>query len=164
MTLPSGAGEHCPHGDLPPLPAWAKTLQRRIRQRGLDFFILYGPGVRDRHAAGRAPGGARSYEPLIAGFITRPRKRIVPESRSRMAKTNGRSTTMDAGRLVMPTSTDVAAAASVPVSFTSTNALCFTFVMQARPLGSRPVKSVCHGPQNADGMPRAASTLFIVRS
>src|SRR3989440_10256285 len=56
MTLPSGAGEHRPHGDLPPLPAWAKTLQRRIRQRGLDFFILYGPGVRDLH-----PLGARRF-------------------------------------------------------------------------------------------------------
>src|SRR5947207_15872597 len=52
MTLPPGAGEHRPHGDLPPLPAWAKTLQRRIRQRGLDFFILYGPGVRDLHPLG----------------------------------------------------------------------------------------------------------------
>src|SRR2546429_9358421 len=56
MTLPPGAGEHRPHGDLPPLPAWAKTLQRRIRQRGLDFFILYGPGVRDLH-----PLGARRF-------------------------------------------------------------------------------------------------------
>src|SRR5437879_13239697 len=56
MTLPSGAGEHHPEGDLPPLPARAKTLQRRIRQRGLDFFILYGPGVRDLH-----PLGARRF-------------------------------------------------------------------------------------------------------
>ena len=38
--------------DLPSLPAWAKTLQRRIRQRGIDFFILSGPGVRDLHALG----------------------------------------------------------------------------------------------------------------
>jgi len=36
--------------DLPSLPAWAKTLQRRIRQRGIDFFILTGPGVRDLHS------------------------------------------------------------------------------------------------------------------
>src|SRR2546430_3558904 len=56
MTLPPGAGEHRPHGDLPPLPAGAKTLQRRIRQRGLDFFILYGPGFRDLH-----PLGARRF-------------------------------------------------------------------------------------------------------
>jgi hypothetical protein len=56
MTLPSGASEPRPRGDLPPLPAWAKTLQRRIRQRGLDFFILYGPGVRDLH-----PLGARRF-------------------------------------------------------------------------------------------------------
>src|ERR1041384_2855965 len=38
--------------DLPSLPAWAKTLQRRIRQRGIDFFILTGPGVRDLHSLG----------------------------------------------------------------------------------------------------------------
>src|SRR5207237_10093346 len=38
--------------DQPSLPAWAKTLQRRIRQRGIDFFILSGPGVRDLHALG----------------------------------------------------------------------------------------------------------------
>src|SRR5438874_10897227 len=38
--------------DLPSLPAWAKTLQRRIRQRGIDFFILHGPGVRDLHPLG----------------------------------------------------------------------------------------------------------------
>src|SRR5438309_5123761 len=42
--------------DLPALPAWAKTLQRRIRQRGIDFFILHGPGVRDLH-----PLGARRF-------------------------------------------------------------------------------------------------------
>jgi len=42
--------------DLPSLPAWAKTLQRRIRQRGIDFFILHGPGVRDLH-----PLGARRF-------------------------------------------------------------------------------------------------------
>src|SRR5256884_7615893 len=56
MTLPPGAGEHGSCVDLPPLPAWAKTLQRRIRQRVLDFFILYGPGVRDLH-----PLGARRF-------------------------------------------------------------------------------------------------------
>lgn len=39
-----------------PLPGWAKTLQRRIRQRGIDFFILHGPGVRDLH-----PLGARRF-------------------------------------------------------------------------------------------------------
>jgi len=38
--------------DQPSLPAWAKTLQRRVRQRGFDFFILSGPGVRDLHALG----------------------------------------------------------------------------------------------------------------
>jgi ATP-dependent 26S proteasome regulatory subunit len=38
--------------DQPLLPAWARTLQRRIRQRGVDFFILHGPGVRDIHPLG----------------------------------------------------------------------------------------------------------------
>src|SRR5881392_1512368 len=42
--------------DLAALPGWAKTLQRRIRQRGIDFFILHGPGVRDLH-----PLGARRF-------------------------------------------------------------------------------------------------------
>jgi hypothetical protein len=50
--------------DLPSLPVWAKTLQRRIRQRGLDFFILYGPGVRDL-----PPLGARRFG-TISAFLT----------------------------------------------------------------------------------------------
>src|SRR2546429_2543686 len=49
--------------DLPSLPAWAKTLQRRIRQRGIDFFILHGPGVRDLH-----PLGTRRFG-TIAGCL-----------------------------------------------------------------------------------------------
>jgi SpoVK/Ycf46/Vps4 family AAA+-type ATPase len=44
-------------GDLPALSGWAKTLQRRIRQRGTDFFILYGPGVRDIHPLGKRRHG-----------------------------------------------------------------------------------------------------------
>jgi len=38
------------------LPAWALTLQRRLRQRGTNSFILHGPGVRDIH-----PLGARRH-------------------------------------------------------------------------------------------------------
>ena len=45
---PTPGGE--PGGPL--LPGWAKTLQRRVRQRGIDFFILHGPGVRDLHPLG----------------------------------------------------------------------------------------------------------------
>jgi AAA+ superfamily predicted ATPase len=52
MTLPDDELEARPRGDQPPLPSWAKTLQRRIRQRGIDFFILHGPGVRDLHPLG----------------------------------------------------------------------------------------------------------------
>jgi len=48
----SGFPELVQRGDLPSLPAWAKTLQRRIRQRGIDFFVLHGPGVRDLHPVG----------------------------------------------------------------------------------------------------------------
>ncbi|HEX9705898.1 MAG TPA: AAA family ATPase [Gemmatimonadales bacterium] len=44
-------------GDLPALPGWAKTLQRRIRQRGTDFFVLHGPGVRDIHPLGKRRHG-----------------------------------------------------------------------------------------------------------
>lgn len=39
-----------------PLPEWARTLQRRLRQRGINAFILHGPGVRDIH-----PLGARRH-------------------------------------------------------------------------------------------------------
>ena len=56
MTLPTDDLEQRPRGELPPLAGWAKTLQRRIRQRGIDFFILHGPGVRDLH-----PLGARRF-------------------------------------------------------------------------------------------------------
>lgn len=42
--------------DQPSLPEWARTLQRRLRQRGINAFILHGPGVRDIH-----PLGARRH-------------------------------------------------------------------------------------------------------
>jgi AAA+ superfamily predicted ATPase len=42
--------------EQPPLAEWARTLQRRIRQRGINAFILHGPGVRDIH-----PLGARRH-------------------------------------------------------------------------------------------------------
>ena len=38
-----------PSEDQPALAEWARTLQRRIRQRGINAFILHGPGVRDIH-------------------------------------------------------------------------------------------------------------------
>ena len=46
-----------------PLPEWARTLQRRLRQRGINAFILHGPGVRDIH-----PLGARRHG-TIAQFL-----------------------------------------------------------------------------------------------
>src|SRR5213596_1953343 len=61
--------------DLPSLPAWAKTLQRRVRQRGIDFFILHGPGVRDLH-----PLGARRFGTIadcLAQVILSDRSAIV---------------------------------------------------------------------------------------
>src|SRR3989475_13252927 len=61
--------------DLPSLPAWTKTLQRRIRQRGIDFFILHGPGVRDLH-----PLGARRFGTIgdcLAQVILSDRSAIV---------------------------------------------------------------------------------------
>ncbi|HEV8509699.1 MAG TPA: AAA family ATPase [Gemmatimonadales bacterium] len=45
-----------PNEDQPALAEWARTLQRRIRQRGINAFILHGPGVRDIH-----PLGARRH-------------------------------------------------------------------------------------------------------
>src|SRR6058998_1094872 len=65
--------------DLPFLPGWAKTLQRRIRQRGIDFFILHGPGVRDLH-----PLGARRFGTIadcLAQVILNDRSAIVTYDR-----------------------------------------------------------------------------------
>src|SRR5258706_12728935 len=41
-----------PDDEQPALAEWARTLQRRIRQRGINAFILHGPGVRDIHPLG----------------------------------------------------------------------------------------------------------------
>lgn len=52
------------------LPAWAKELQRRIKQGGTDFFVLHGPGVRDIHPLGqRRYGAIRDFlaETIFAG-------------------------------------------------------------------------------------------------
>src|SRR5260221_589935 len=65
--------------ELPTLPAWAKTLQRRIRQRGIDFFILHGPGVRDLH-----PLGARRFGTIgdcLAQGILNDRSAIITYDR-----------------------------------------------------------------------------------
>src|SRR2546427_151890 len=65
--------------DLPSLPAWAMTLQRRIRQRGIDFFILHGPGVRDLH-----PLGARRFGTIgecLAQVILNDRSAIITYDR-----------------------------------------------------------------------------------
>src|SRR6266568_4740566 len=65
--------------DLPSHPAWAKTLQQRIRQRGIDFFILHGPGVRDLH-----PLGARRFGTIgdcLAQVILNDRSAIVTYDR-----------------------------------------------------------------------------------
>ena len=56
--------------DEPPLPEWAKALQRRLRRRGTNFFILHGPGVRDLHPlAPRRYGTIRDFltEVMFAG-------------------------------------------------------------------------------------------------
>lgn len=49
--------------ERPALPEWARTLQRRLRQRGVNSFILHGPGVRDIH-----PLGARRHG-TIGAFL-----------------------------------------------------------------------------------------------
>jgi len=41
-----------PSDEQPALAEWARTLQSRIRQRGINAFILHGPGVRDIHPLG----------------------------------------------------------------------------------------------------------------
>ncbi len=52
-----------PSDEQPALAEWARTLQRRIRQRGINAFILHGPGVRDIHPLGTRRRGT------IAEFI-----------------------------------------------------------------------------------------------
>src|SRR5438477_12261788 len=61
--------------DQPSLPAWAKTLQRRIRQRGIDLFILSGPGVPDLHALGARRFG--TIGECLAQVILNDRSAIV---------------------------------------------------------------------------------------
>lgn len=56
-------------------PAWAKTLQRRLRRRGSNFFILHGPGVRDLHPLGpRRFGTIRDF---LAEVIFRDRTVVM---------------------------------------------------------------------------------------
>jgi AAA+ superfamily predicted ATPase len=52
-----------PSDEQPALAEWARTLQRRIRQRGINAFILHGPGVRDIHPLGARRRGT------IADFL-----------------------------------------------------------------------------------------------
>jgi AAA+ superfamily predicted ATPase len=61
MPLPAATGSGAVAS---PLPAWARALQRRVRQRSTALFILNGPGVRDVH-----PLGGRRYGP-IHEFLT----------------------------------------------------------------------------------------------
>lgn len=57
------------------LPAWAKALQRRLRRRGSNFFILHGPGVRDLHPLGpRRFGTIRDF---LAEVIFRDRAAVM---------------------------------------------------------------------------------------
>ena len=71
--------EPTPRGEQPLLPPWAKTLQRRIRQGGIDFFILHGPGVRDLHPLG--PRRFGSMGDFLAEVILGDRSAIVTYDR-----------------------------------------------------------------------------------
>jgi hypothetical protein len=73
--------------------------------------------------------------PFSVGLSTRPRKRMLPDCRSRTRNRKGRSARnvgvngTDAGAAAsLGIITAVAAAASVPFSLTSTNALCSTLL------------------------------------
>ncbi|HWO89693.1 MAG TPA: AAA family ATPase [Gemmatimonadales bacterium] len=58
-----------------PLPAWAKRVQQRLRQRGANTFIFHGPGVRDLHPLGmRRWGGLREF---LAEALFRDRKALI---------------------------------------------------------------------------------------
>ena len=61
--------------DDAPLPEWAKALQRRVRRRGLNFFILHGPGVRDLQPLGpRKFGTIRDF---LAEVVFRERTAVI---------------------------------------------------------------------------------------
>jgi hypothetical protein len=64
----------------------------------------------------------------VVGSPTFPIKRIVLFRSSRMRKMNGLFAMNMSGTLLLTVSTVVAAAASVPSSLTSMNALCFTLL------------------------------------
>ncbi len=66
---------------------------------------------------------------LLGGAVILPRNRIVPLKRSRIATMKGRSTVKEGGSDTTRISTEVAAAASVPSSLTSTYVFCFTLLM-----------------------------------
>ena len=75
------------------------------------------PGAPPSAAGALTAGSARLLVcPGQDGSPTRPRNRIVPLDRSRIANTNGRSKRTSGGIDVTPMVTDVAAAASVPSS------------------------------------------------
>src|SRR5438309_1312654 len=87
-----------------------------------DLRSLHGQRPRDRAAP------VMSHDGHGCGWVTRPRNRMLPERLSRIKNTNGWSARkvgmIGADVRLMPT--PVAAAASVPSSLTSTNALCTT--------------------------------------
>src|ERR1035441_4828262 len=109
-------------------------------------------------------------EPKIAGLhfvgsLTRPIKRMPPERLSRIRKTNGWSARNSGGgvgsgaRIAIPTiATAVAAAASVPTSFTSIKALWITAERNNSRLPVIPEKSAAL-LSNALGIPIAPSVL-----
>src|SRR5256885_476174 len=135
--------------ELPPLPAWAKTLQRRIRQRGLDFFILYGPGVRDLH-----PLGARRFGTMgqfLAEVMLGDRSAIVTYDRGAGIGFTDRDVENDfksvlkaydrvggaAGRRPSPTSTPAGRRSSRPASRACTWRACSVTPKRAAPRSTR---------------------------
>ena len=63
----------------PPLPEWAKDLQRRLRRRGTNFFIIHGPGVRDLHPLGQRRHG--TIRDFLAEVIFKDRTAVITYDR-----------------------------------------------------------------------------------
>src|ERR1035441_9478527 len=113
-------------------------------------------------------GSRNPYVNYRVGSAKRPRNSRLPDRVSRMQKANGwsaRKTGGGAGGLMgmalAATPTTVAAAASVPSSFTSTHALWNTAEIKRFRVPSMPEKSAC-GPKASD-MPILANVSFSLK-
>jgi hypothetical protein len=108
----------------------AASVSPHVRHAaGRGFAVAAPDGERPAFRRGRRAGSARpgaASGQRLGGAPMLPMKRIVPLSRSRITRRNGRSARKLGGALTGPTPTEVTAAASVPFSLTSRKVFCST--------------------------------------